>query len=142
MKTFVPKKTDITREWYVVDATGKSVGRLAAEVAIILRGKNKPTFTPHLDTGGSVVVINSEKIQLTGNKWSSKKYYKYSGYVGNLKETTAEKMHEKKPTFIVENAVAGMIPRTKFKKDILKRLKVYVRAEHRHEAQNPEPLEV
>lgn len=142
MKTFVPKKTDITRSWYIVDAAGKSVGRLATEVATVLRGKNKPTFTPHLDTGDGVVVINAEQVVLTGNKWKDKKYYRYSGYVGNLKVTTAEKMHEKKPTFIVETAIAGMIPRTKFKNEILKRLKVYAGAEHRQEAQNPQPLEV
>ncbi len=142
MKTFVPKKTDITRSWYIVDATGKSVGRLATEVATVLRGKNKPTFTPHLDMGDGVVVINAEKVVLTGNKWKNKKYFSYSGYVGHVKETTAERMHEKKPTFILEKAIAGMIPRTKFKKDILKRLKVYAGAEHRQEAQNPQPLMV
>ncbi len=142
MKTFVPKKSDIIRDWYIVDATGKSVGRIATEIAKILRGKNKPTFTPHLDTGDGVVVINAEKIVLTGNKWSDKKYFRYSGYVGNVKTITAEKIHEKKPTFILEKAIAGMIPRTKFKKDILMRLKVYAGSEHRQEAQNPKPLDI
>ena len=142
MKTFVPKQSDITRAWYIVDAAGKPVGRIATEVAKVLRGKNKPTFTPHLDTGDGVVIINSDKIVLTGNKWKDKKYFRYSGYVGNVKTTTAEKIHESKPTFIVEKAVAGMIPRTKFKKDILMRLKVYAGTEHRQEAQNPQPLDI
>ena len=142
MKTFVPKKSDIKRDWYIVDAAGKPVGRIATEIAIVLRGKNKPTFTPHLDTGDGVIVINADKIVLTGNKWAAKKYFRYSGYVGNVKETTAEKMHAKNPTFIVVTAVAGMIPRTKFKNDILMRLKVYAGTEHRQEAQQPQPLEI
>lgn len=142
MKTFVPKKGDIERNWFIVDATNKPVGRLATEVAKVLRGKNKPLFSPHLDCGDGVVIINAEKIALTGNKWEQKKYYRYSGYVGNVKETPADKMLEKKPTFIVENAVAGMIPRTKFKKDMLKRLKVYVGSDHRQTAQEPKPLEI
>ena len=142
MKTFVPKKSDITRDWFVVDATDKPVGRIATEVAKILRGKDKPTFTPHLDTGGGVIIINAEKVSFTGNKWGQKKYFRYSGYVGNVKETTAEKMLEKNPTFILENAIAGMIPRTKFKKELLKRLKVVVGTEHRHDAQQPKVLEI
>lgn len=142
MKTFVPKKSDITRQWFIVDAAGKTVGRIATEVAKVLRGKNKPTFTPHLDTGDAVVIINAEKAVFTGNKWAQKKYFRYSGYVGNVKETTAEKMLEKKPTFILENAIAGMIPRTKFKNEILKRLKVNVGPDHRQEAQQPVVLEI
>ena len=142
MKTFVPKKSDITREWFIVDAAGKPLGRIATEVAKVLRGKTKPIFTPHLDTGDGVIIINAEKVVLTGNKWSQKKYFRYSGYVGNVKETTAEKMLEKKPTFILENAVAGMIPRTKFKKDMLKRLKVVTGTEHRQDAQQPKVLEI
>ncbi len=142
MKTFVPKKIDIIREWFIVDATGKSVGRIATEVAKALRGKNKPTFIPHLDTGDGVIIINAEKVVLTGNKWTQKKYFRYSGYIGNVKETTAEKMLEKNPTFILENAIAGMIPRTKFKNEILKRLKVTVGSEHRHDAQQPKILEI
>jgi len=142
MKTFVPKKSDITREWFIVDAAGKPLGRIATEVAKVLRGKTKPIFTPHLDTGDGVIVINAEKVVLTGNKWSQKKYFRYSGFVGNVKETTAEKMLEKKPTFILENAIAGMIPRTKFKKDMLKRLKVVTGTEHRQDAQQPKVLEI
>lgn len=142
MKTFVPKKSDIIRNWYIVDAAGKSAGRIATEVAKVLRGKNKPTFTPHLDTGDAVIIINAQQVVLTGNKWADKKYYRYSGYVGNVKETTAEKMHEKDPCFVLEKAIAGMIPRTKFKKDILMRLKVYAGTDHRHEAQQPEPLDI
>ena len=142
MKTFVPKKSDISRKWYIIDASGKPVGRIATEVAKILRGKNKPTFTPHLDTGDGVVIINAEKIVLTGNKWKDKKYFRYSGYVGNVKSISAEKIHEKNPTFILEKAIAGMIPRTKFKKDILMRLKVYAGNEHKQEAQNPQTLDI
>jgi large subunit ribosomal protein L13 len=142
MKTFIPKKESIERQWFIVDAAEKAVGRVATEVAKVLRGKNKPTFTPHLDTGDGVVVINAEKVLLTGNKWTQKKYYRYSGYVGNVKETTAEKMLEKNPVFILENAIAGMIPRTKFKKEILKRLKVNVGETHRQEAQQPIALEI
>ena len=142
MKTFVPKKSDITRDWFIVDAAGKPLGRIATEVAKVLRGKTKPIFTPHLDTGDGVIVINAEKVVLTGNKWSQKKYFRYSGYVGNVKETTAEKMLEKKPTFILENAIAGMIPRTKFKKDMLKRLKVVTGTKHRQDAQQPKVLEI
>ena len=142
MKTFVPKKSDITRDWFIVDAAGKPLGRIATEVAKVLRGKTKPIFTPHLDTGDGVIVINAEKVVLTGNKWSQKKYFRYSGFVGNVKETTAEKMLEKKPTFILENAIAGMIPRTKFKKDMLKRLKVVTGTEHRQDAQQPKVLEI
>lgn len=142
MKTFVPKKTDIVRAWHLIDATGKSVGRIATEAAKVLRGKNKPTFTPHLDTGDGIVIINAENIVLTGNKWEQKKYFRYSRYIGNVKEFTAEKMHEKNPTFILETAIAGMIPRTKFKKDILMRLKVYSGSTHQQEAQKPLLLEI
>lgn len=142
MKTFVPKKSDIERKWFLIDAEGKSVGRLSTEIAKILRGKNKPLFSPHLDCGDSVIVINAEKVSFSGSKWDQKKYYRYSGYVGNVKETSAKKMLEKKPEFILENSVAGMIPRTKFKKDMLKRLKVYAGSEHRQEAQKPEVIEV
>lgn len=142
MKTFVPKKTDIVRSWYLIDATDKPVGRIAAEAAKILRGKNKPTFTPHLDTGDGIVIINSQKIVLTGNKWEQKKYFRYSRYIGNVKEATAAKTHEKDPTFILETAIAGMIPRTKFKKNILMRLKVYAGETHNQGGQNPQPLEI
>ena len=105
MKTFVPKKSDIKRDWHIVDAAGKTVGRISTIIATVLRGKNKPTFTPHLYTGDGVIVINADKIVLTGNKWSQKKYYRSSGYVGNVKEITAEKVHIKKPTFILETAI-------------------------------------
>lgn len=142
MKTFVPKKSEITRNWYIVDASQKPVGRIAAEVAKVLRGKNKPDFTPHLDTGDGVIVINAKDVVFTGNKWENKKYYRYSGYVGNVKETSAEKAHEKDPCFIIENAIAGMIPRTKFKKNILMRLKVSSGSTHSHEAQQPVLLEI
>lgn len=140
MKTFLPKTNEITRTWYIVDATGIPLGKLSAEVAKRLRGKHKPNFTPHLDTGDGVIVINAEKIKLSGNKWQQKTYFRSSRYMGSVKATTAEKMLEKKPTYIIEHSVGGMIPRTKMKKDILKRLKVYTGSDHRQSAQQPEEL--
>lgn len=141
MKTYIPSvKGSDARKWYIVDATEQVVGRMATEIAKRLRGKHKPSFTPHLDTGDGIIVINADKISLSGKKWDQKKYYRYSGYIGNLKEKTAKKMHEENPSFILETAVAGMIPHTRMKKDILKRLKVYPGVDHPHEAQKPEPL--
>jgi large subunit ribosomal protein L13 len=137
MKTFVPKKVNIKRDWYIIDASNIPVGRLATEIAIRLRGKNKVEFTPHLNMGGCVVVINSELTTLTGGKWDNKNYFSYAGYVGNIKKMSALEKHKKNNTFIIENAVAGMIPKTKFKKDILKRLKVFPSSEHTYLAQKP-----
>jgi large subunit ribosomal protein L13 len=140
MKTLIPSIKEVDRKWYIVDASGKVLGRIATEIAKILRGKHKPTFTPHLDLGDGVIVINAEKIALTGNKWEQKTYFSYSGYIGNLRQKSAKKVHSEKPTRLVEEAVAGMIPRTRMKKGILLRLKVYPTTEHPHEAQKPEPL--
>lgn len=137
MKTFVPKKVDIKRDWYVIDALDLPLGRLAVEIAIRLRGKNKSNFTPHLNMGGCVIVLNCDKFRFTGNKWSDKNYFSYSGYVGNVKKISALEKHKKDDKFIIENAVAGMIPRTKFKKDILKRLKLFSSSDHTYEAQKP-----
>lgn len=141
MKTFVPKKAEGERKWYLVDANGKTLGRIATEIAKVLRGKNKPEFTPHLDLGDGVVVINAEKINLsTQAKWDQKKYYSHSGYVGNLKEISAKKLLEKKPTEILRQAVVGMIPKNKLKADMTKRLRIFSGAEHTLQSQKPEAL--
>jgi large subunit ribosomal protein L13 len=142
MKTYSPKKTDLKREWYLVDVKGKTLGRVATKLANILRGKNKPIFAPHIDCGDFLVVINAAHIKLTGNKLQQKEYHSHSQYAGGLKTIRAEELLEKKPTMILEHAVAGMIPRNKLKKDILKKMKVFAEAEHKHEAQNPKPLEI
>ena len=143
MKTFIPKViTNAERKWFVVDAAGKTVGKLAVEIANILRGKNKGTFTPHLDQGDYVIVINSEKVELTGKKMADKKYYKHTGYIGHLRETTAQELMEKDPTEVLKRAITGMIPRNKLRKDIMLRLKLVVGAEHKYEAQQPEAIEL
>ena len=142
-KTFNLKKEEIERKWFVVDATGQILGRFAAEVAKKLRGKDKPTFTPHLDCGDYIIVINAEKIRVKGgNKLEEKKYYRHSGYVGSLKETSLEKMLDKKPEFVIRNAVRGMIPRNILGRRVLKKLKVYKGAEHPHAAQKPEKIDL
>lgn len=140
MKTFLPKPTEIERKWYVIDVTDQTLGSLATTAAKLLRGKSKPIFTPHMDTGDGVVIINAEKIRLTGNKWSQKTYYSHSGYSGGLKEITAEKLMEKKPTEMVTKAISGMIPKNRLKKEILKRLRVFAGPEHTLQAQKPELL--
>ncbi|CDR31391.1 50S ribosomal protein L13 [Acholeplasma oculi] len=142
MKTYMANEATITRKWYVVDAEGKTLGRLATKVATILRGKHKPSYTPHVDTGDYVIVINAEKINLTGNKWNDKIYYKHSGYNGGLTETTAKEQLAKLPTSLVEKAVKGMIPHTTLGADMLRKLFVYAGPEHKHQAQQPESLEV
>ncbi len=144
MKTFSPKLEDIdkNRKWYLVDAKGKTLGRLATKIAVILRGKNKPTFSPHIDCGDHVVVINADKIKLSGQKWDQKKYYRHSGYPGALKETTAREMREKKPENILAEAVKGMVPRNRLRTHVLSKLKIYAGEEHKHTAQNPEPIEL
>lgn len=142
MKTFSPKKTDIERNWYVVDVQGKTLGKVATKIADILRGKNKPTFSPHLDCGDFVIIINAKEIRLSGNKWQQKEYYHHSRYPGGLKTARAEELREKNPEKIIEHAVAGMISHNKLKKDILKKLKVFPGSEHHHIAQNPKPLEI
>ncbi len=142
MKTFMANEATITRKWYVVDAEGKTLGRLATKIATILRGKHKPSYTPHVDTGDYVIVINADKINLTGKKWTDKTYYKHSGYPGGLTETSAKDQMAKLPTSLVEKAVKGMVPHTTLGADMLRKLFVYAGPEHKHQAQQPESLEV
>ena len=141
MKTFVPKEADIKRDWYVVDAEGKTAGRLAVVIANVLRGRNKPTYTPHVDTGAFVVVVNAEKIKLTGNKEEKKIYQDYSGYSSGLTETKAKDIREKNPERIITQAVKGMLPTNRLSRQILTRLKVYVGPDHPHAAQQVKELE-
>jgi large subunit ribosomal protein L13 len=138
MKTWNAKTEEADRKWFVVDATGLRLGRLATQVANILRGKNLPTFTPNADTGGFVVIINSDKIEMTGNKWDTKKYYRHSRFFGSLKEKTAEQVKATDSEFIISEAVRGMLPVNKLSKTLINKLKVYKGAEHPHTAQKPE----
>ena len=142
MKTFMPKAADITRKWYVVDAEGLALGRVASQVANILRGKNKPIYTPNVDTGDYVIVINCEKVVLTGKKLDQKIYYKHSGYVGGLKETKYRKLMAEKPEEALRHAVVGMLPKGPLGRQMAKKLKIYAGAEHEHAAQQPEKLEL
>ncbi|NLX25563.1 MAG: 50S ribosomal protein L13, partial [Lentisphaerae bacterium] len=135
MKTFMPKEADITREWFVVDATDKPAGRLAVVIADKLRGRDKPTYTPHVDTGAFIIVVNAEKIMLTGNKEEKKIYQDYSGFNSGLKETKAKDIREKNPARIIEQAVKGMLPANRQSRQTLKRLKVYAGPTHPHDAQ-------
>ena len=140
MKTFMASPATIDRKWYVVDAEGKTLGRLASEVAKVLRGKNKAIFTPHIDTGDYVIVINAEKIAVTGKKLDQKIYYHHSDYVGGMKETTLREKLAKKPESVIELAVKGMLPKGPLGRQMLKKLHVYAGPEHKHEAQKPEVL--
>jgi large subunit ribosomal protein L13 len=142
MRTYVPKADEIRRDWWLVDAEGKVLGRLAAEVASRLRGKHKPMFTPFLDTGDHVVVVNAEKVVLTGRKLEQKTYYRHSGYPGGLKETTAGKLMQTHPERVIELAVKRMLPKGPLGRKMATKLKVYVGAEHPHQAQQPRPLEL
>ena len=142
MKTFMPKAADITRKWYVVDAEGLALGRVASQVANILRGKNKPIYTPNVDTGDYVIVINCEKVILTGKKLDQKIYYKHSGFVGGLKETKYRKLLAEKPEEALRHAVVGMLPKGPLGRQMAKKLKIYAGAEHEHAAQQPEKLEL
>ena len=142
MKTYMAKPSDITRRWHQVDAEGLVLGRLAVEVARILMGKHRPTYTPHLDTGEFVVVINAQKIELTGKKAEQKKYYHYTGYPGGLVETSYRRMRERKPEEIIRLAVRRMLPKTKLGRAMLSKLKVYKGTEHPHTAQQPEVLDL
>jgi large subunit ribosomal protein L13 len=142
MKTFMANNQTVERRWYVVDATGLRLGRLASEIAAVLRGKHKPTFTPHVDTGDYVIVINADKVELTGSKWDNKKYYRHSRYPGSLKETTAKVMRQKHPERLVEFAVKGMLPKGRLGRQMYKKLYVYAGTEHPHQAQKPETLEL
>ena len=140
MNTFVPSSSAIERKWYVVDADGMTLGRLASEVASILRGKNKPIFTPYLDTGDFVIIVNAEKIKVTGKKLDQKIYYHHSEYVGGMKETTLREMLAKKPEKVVELAVKGMLPKGPLGRQMFTKLHVYAGPEHPHAAQKPEAL--
>ena len=140
MKTYMANPDKIERKWYVVDAEGQTLGRLAAEVAKVLRGKNKPEFTPQIDTGDNVIVINAEKIKVTGKKLDQKVYYHHSDYVGGMKETTLREMMAKKPEQVIELAVKGMLPKGPLGRTMIKKLHVYAGAEHAHQAQKPEVL--
>ena len=142
MKSFIAKPAEVERKWYVVDADGKTLGRLASEVASVLRGKNKPTFTPHVDCGDYVIVINAEKVAVTGKKRGEKIYKKHTGYPGGLREITFDKLQQKKPEEIIRHAVKGMLPDGKLGRQMFKKLKVYAGAEHPHTAQKPETLEI
>ncbi len=142
MKTFMPKAADITRKWYVVDAEGLALGRVASQVANILRGKNKPIYTPNVDTGDYVIVVNASKLVLTGKKLDQKIYYKHSGYVGGLKETKYRKLMAEKPEEALRHAVVGMLPKGPLGRQMAKKLKIYAGAEHEQAAQQPEKLEL
>lgn len=141
-RTYSAKPTEVNRKWYVVDAEGKTLGRLASTIAATLRGKHKPTFTPHIDTGDFVVVVNAEKIKVTGNKETQKFYYRHSNFPGGLKKESLKDLRERHPDRIIENAVKGMLPRNTLGKAQLTKLKIYAGASHPHEAQNPVTLEL
>jgi large subunit ribosomal protein L13 len=142
MKSYMARPLEVERKWYVVDAEGQTLGRLATEIATILRGKNKPQYTPHVDTGDFVVVVNAEKVVVTGRKAEQKVYRRHSGYPGGLKETSYEQMMERRPTEILRRAVKGMMPKNRLARQQLRKLKIYAGPEHPHAAQNPQRLEV
>jgi len=144
MKTYIPAEEEIAknRKWYLVDAKGKILGRLAVKIAQILSGKNKPIYTPHLDTGDFVVVVNAKQVKVTGKKEEEKIYYHHSGYPGGLKERTFKELIEKKPEEVIIRAVKGMLPKNKLGRKMLKKLKVYAGPEHPHQAQNPQPIDL
>lgn len=142
MKSYMASPATIERKWYVVDATDQTLGRLTSEIAKILRGKNKPTYTPHIDTGDYVIVVNAEKIKVTGKKLDQKIYYHHSDYVGGMKETTLKEMLAKKPENVITLAVKGMLPKGPLGRSMLKKLHVYAGSEHNHAAQKPEVLEI
>ncbi len=142
MKTYSARPQDVRRQWHLIDAEGKTLGRLASEIARRLRGKNKPEYTPHVDTGDYVVVINAEKIHVTGRKMSDKTYHHHTGYIGNLKSISLEKLLARKPEKVIQQAVKGMMPRGPLGRAMLGKLKVYAGADHPHAAQQPQPLEL
>ncbi len=142
MKTYVPKMGDVERRWWLIDADGKILGRLASEVAKLLRGKNKPQYADFIDTGDFVVVVNAEKIRVTGKKLEQKRYFSHSGYPGGIKETTLKDLKEKKPEEVIRRAVWGMLPKNKLNRAIHKKLKVYAGPDHPHEAQQPQQYEI
>ncbi len=140
--TYIAKKAEIERKWFVVDAADMTLGRLASEVATVLRGKHKPIYTPFLDTGDNVIIVNADKIKVTGKKLDQKLYRKHSEYVGGFKETTLREMMNKKPEEVIKLAVKGMLPKNSLGRNMLKKLFVYAGSEHKHQAQNPEVLEI
>ena len=142
MSTFSAKPHEVQRGWYVVDATGQTLGRLASEIASRLRGKHKPEFTPHVDTGDYIVVVNAARVRVTGNKLKDKIYYRHTGFIGNMKAISLEKLMDKAPERALIEAVKGMLPKNKLGAAMLKKLRVYPGAEHQHEAQQPQPLEL
>ncbi len=142
MGTYSAKPSEVTRQWFVVDAEGKALGRLASEIASRLRGKHKPIYTPHIDTGDYIVVINAEKVAVTGKKFTDKMYYRHTGYIGNLKSISFDKLQAQNPERIIELAVKGMLPKGPLGRDMYRKLKVYAGPEHNHHAQKPVTLEV
>lgn len=142
MKSYMARPAQVERRWHLIDAQGQTLGRLATEIACVLRGKTKPQYTPHIDTGDFVVVVNAEKVVVTGKKAEQKVYRRHTGYPGGLKETSYEVMMERKPTEILRKAVKGMMPRTRLGRQQFRKLKIYAGPEHLHEAQNPQPYEV
>jgi large subunit ribosomal protein L13 len=142
MKTYLTPVNEIEKDWYVVNAEDKILGRLAAEIALRLRGKHKPSFSTFIDNGDFIVVTNADKIKLTGNKWEKKKYYRHTGYMGGIKEATAQELLDKHPTQLLEKAVKGMLPKNKLGRAQLKKLKIYAGSEHPHKAQQPVELDI
>ncbi len=142
MKTFSAKPETVQRDWLLIDADGKTLGRLASEVAKRLRGKHKPEYTPHVDTGDYIVIVNAEKIRVTGNKMKDKMYYHHTGYIGNLKSASLREMIERRPEKVIELAVKGMLPKNPLGRAMFKKLKVFAGPNHKHEAQQPQPLEI
>ncbi len=142
MKTFSAKPAEVKRDWYVVDADGKTLGRLASEIAHRLRGKHKPEYTPHVDTGDYIVVINAEKVRVTGNKAKNKMYYHHTGYIGNLKSTNFAKLIQEHPERVLELAVKGMLPKNSLGRTMFKKMRIFAGGEHTHQAQQPQALEL
>ncbi|MCB5225276.1 50S ribosomal protein L13 [Alishewanella sp. 16-MA] len=142
MKTFTAKPESVTRDWYVVDANGKTLGRIATEIASRLRGKHKPEYTPHVDTGDYIIVVNAEKVVVTGNKAKAKTYYSHTGFPGGIKEISFEKLIAKKPEMVLETAIKGMLPKGPLGRAMFRKLKVYAGAEHQHSAQQPQILDI
>ena len=141
MRTLSIRKEDVTRKWFLIDAENKVLGRLASEVARLLRGKHKPIYTPHVDTGDCVIIINADKVVMTGNKWEQKLYRWHTGYPGGFREVSAEQMRKRRPERIIELAVRGMLPKTKLGRAMVRKLKVYTTSTHPHAAQQPEPFD-
>jgi large subunit ribosomal protein L13 len=142
METFTAKPLDLTRSWYVVDASGKTLGRVSSEIARRLRGKHKPEYTPHVDTGDYVIVINAKKVRVTGNKRTEKRYYRHSGYPGGIKAITFAQMMQKAPERVIEHAIKGMLPKGPLGRAMYRKLKVYAGPDHTHAAQKPQPLDI